>query len=99
MDYGQIGNSIDYTDFPWREEGTYTPHHTPNPTTEPTPNPNWWGNSFNIVGGEGNVNNYQVLYLDTEIRVLFPKSIFRGQYSTPYPTKSKMQLKIKNNIF
>tara|TARA_Y100001947_G_scaffold158831_1_gene173344 strand:- start:1151 stop:4057 length:2907 start_codon:yes stop_codon:yes gene_type:complete len=32
VDYGQIGNSIDYTDFPWREEGSYPPHHTPNPS-------------------------------------------------------------------
>mgnify|MGYP001309988806 CR=1 FL=1 len=32
VDYGQVGNSIDFTDFPWREEGTSAPHHTPNPS-------------------------------------------------------------------
>ena len=32
VDYGQIGNSVDFTDFPWREEGTSAPHHTPNPS-------------------------------------------------------------------
>ena len=32
VDYGQIGNSIDFTDFPWRDEGTSAPHQTPNPS-------------------------------------------------------------------
>jgi hypothetical protein len=30
-DYGQIGNSIDFTDFPWRD-GVSAPHQTPNPS-------------------------------------------------------------------
>ncbi len=31
VDYGQIGNSIDFNDFPWRD-GVSAPHQTPNPS-------------------------------------------------------------------